>query len=179
MLEWAVWFSNVFSNVNSFWEKQELPLGVCWPWLDVGGTKEKTKHISILLKMVFASNACDVVMCFSRLICFGRIFVPTACGFIEGVKVACDVHQSVLPQFCWILYGLEVGFFQCFCAVIRERCLNNTTRSWKPNMMGPIQIVWDDERLEDPTNKQQNAHRQFFVQKVFFCFHFLRKLLCF
>lgn len=184
VLEWAVWFSNVFSNVNSFWEKQELPLGVCWPWLDVGGTKEKTKHISILLKMVswFGLALRAMLVMLSCFLADSFVSGEYSCQLpvvLEGVKVACNVHQSVLPQFCWILYGREVGFFQCFCAVIRERFFNNTTRTWKPNMMGPIQIVWDDERLEDPTNKQQNAHRQFFVQKAFFCFHFLRKLLCF
>ena len=65
----------------------------------------------------FASNACDVVMFFSRLICFGRIFVPTACGFRRGqsgLQCASICFAPILLDFVWTWSRIFPVFLRCY-----------------------------------------------------------------
>ena len=76
----------------------------CWRDQGENKTRFNLAQNGLMVWAGFASNACDVVMFFSRLICFGRIFVPTACGFRRGqsgLQCASICFAQILLDFVW------------------------------------------------------------------------------
>ena len=121
---WNEWFGfQMFSAMLTHFGKTRittwglLTVTGCWRAQGENKTHFNLAQNGLMVWAGFASDACDVVMFFSRLICFGRIFVPTACVFRRGqsgLQCASICFAPILPDFVWSWSRIFPVFLRCY-----------------------------------------------------------------